>query len=205
MSTMTLRARYQLAAPTSLDPATSALLLVDFQHEFFGGALPIPDGAAAVAHAARLLRWARTHGLAVVHVRQVAARSDSPLFAPGSPAIAIVPALAPESGEPVVAKAMAGAFTRTELDAMLRARGVTTLVIAGLMTHLAVDCSARDAAVLGYRVIVASDATATRDLRLGDDVLDRATVQRVALAALADRFADVMTSDAIVELPISGT
>ena len=67
------------------------------------------------------------------------------------------------------------------------------------MTHLAVDSTARDGTVLGYTVVVASDATATRDLLDPDKAtrVHHADVQRVALACLADRFADVAMTQTI--------
>ncbi len=204
--TRTLRALYHVKPIDDVDPGRTALVLVDFQEEFFGGRLHLPDAPAAAASARRLLDWARRHGVTVVHVHHIVLRPDSPVFAEGSPGARPVEALASRDGEIVLVKHLAGAFSRTDLDAVLRARGVHSLVIAGLMTHLAVDTTVRDAAVLGYNVVVAADATATRDLpgALGQPVLDRQAVQRVALASLADRFADVLTTDAIVALPRRG-
>jgi nicotinamidase-related amidase len=119
--------------------------------------------------------------------------------------------LRPRPGNLVVRKRMAGAFSRTSLDADLRARGVDTLIVAGLMTHLAVFSTANDAMVLGYHVIVAGDATATRALpgaasTTGDreaEVVDPTVLQRAALAAMADRAADVMLARAVMALPVS--
>lgn len=195
----TLRALYGLAPPASLDRSKTALLLVDFQQEFFRGALPLPDGAAAVARAGQLLSWARRQQLLVVHVQHVAKQPDSPVFRPGSAEVESVPELDRAANEWVVTKSAAGAFTRSELDARLRERGISTLIVAGLMTHLAVDSTARDATLLGYAVVVASDATATRDLPGMDGArpVHHADVQRVALASLADRFADIATTQAI--------
>ncbi len=200
----TLRALYGLKAPTQLSAAHTALLLVDFQSEFFQGRLPLPDGARAVAAAARLASWARGSGLLVVEVRNIVPRPGSPIFAAGTATTEIVPQLAPHPEDLVLDKSMAGAFSRTELDARLRARGIDTLIVGGLMTHLAVNTTASDATVLGYRVIVAADATATRALpgAAGYAGVDAATLHRVALAAMADRVADVMLTESIVMLPV---
>ncbi len=109
-----------------------------------------------------LLDWARAHGVHVVHVRNVVPRADSPVFAPGSPLLAFTRELEPASGEAVVTKPMAGGFSRSDLDAALRTRGVDTVVVAGIMTHLAVDTTAREGTVLGYRV---ARAIAARPVR----------------------------------------
>ena len=201
----TLRALYGLAPPASLERSKPALLLVDFQREFFEGALPLPDGADAVAHARQLLSWARRENILVVHVHNVAKQPDSPVFRAGSTQVEAVPELARDANDWVVTKAAAGAFTRTELDARLRERGIRSLIVAGLMTHLAVDSTARDATLLGYAVIVASDATATRDLpgMDGAPLVHHADVQRVALASLADRFADIASTRAITSFRVA--
>ncbi|MCE9573132.1 MAG: cysteine hydrolase [Deltaproteobacteria bacterium] len=200
----TLRDLYHLAAPRELTAASTALVLVDFQDEFFHGKLPVAHGEAAVARAAALRQWARAHGVLVVHVRNVVTRPDTPIFGEHSPTIAIVPALTPAADELVITKHQAGGFSKTELDQTLRARGVDTVIVAGIMTHLAVDTTARDGAVLGYRMIVAGDACATRTLRAtdGGPPIDAAVLQRVALASIADRFADVLDVDAIRALPV---
>jgi nicotinamidase-related amidase len=202
-SPATLRALYGLPPTAALDPARTALVLVDFQREFLDGGLPLPDAAPAVDRAARLLAWARAGGVAVVFVRQVAAR-PGPLFAPDSPGARPIPGLEPRDGDLVVTKSAAGGFTGTDLDDRLKARGIERLVIAGFMTHLAVDSTARDATVRGYGVVVAADATATRALPdpAGTATIDHRTLQRAALASLADRFAEVRTVAQIVALPL---
>ena len=198
----TLRALYGVHRITSLDPPRTALVLVDFQEELFTGRLRLPDGRDALRHAEQLLAWARRSHIAVVHVRNLT-RPGSPLFAPDSPTSRIVAALAPRPDELVITKPTGGAFTRTDLDATLRARGIDTLVVAGLMTHLAVAMTAQDAAVLGYAVLVAGDATATRDLpgARRSPPIPHQLVHRAALAAIADRFADVLPTREIVTLP----
>jgi nicotinamidase-related amidase len=202
----TLRALYGVHRPSTLRAAHTAVVLVDFQEEFFParGCLPLPRGPAAVGAATRLVRWAHASGILVVHVRNVVERPDSPLFAAGSPTTAIVGPLTPAASDLVVTKRLAGGFSRTNLDELLRARGIDVVVIGGLMTHLAVAITASDATVLGYRAIVASDATATRALpgAAGGANVDEETLQRVALAILADRVADVLTTDEIVGLAV---
>jgi nicotinamidase-related amidase len=200
----TLRALYGLTPPTRLEPAHTALLLVDFQAEFFDGRLPLPGGRRALERAARLVRWAHAAGVWVVHVHNEVVRADSPIFALGSRGSQPMPELEVSPGDRVLVKHLAGAFSRTELDGELRARGIETLIVAGLMTHLAVAITASDGAVLGYRVIVAGDATATRALpaAAGGPPLEPALLQRAALAILSDRVADVLDTPAILALPL---
>ncbi len=200
----TLRQRYGLTRPRELRPRQTALLLVDLQREFLDGGLPVPGAQRVVEQAVRLLEWARQTGVQVVFVRQEATSSGAPLFAPGSAGAELAPGLMPRSDELVVTKSAAGAFSKTRLHEHLSSRGVEQLVVAGLMTHLAVDTTARDGTVLSYQVVVVSDATATRALPgpRGEGQVDEATLQRAALSALADRFAEVFTTDEVLALPV---
>lgn len=200
----TLRALYGMKTPTEIKAARTALVLIDFQDEFIHGRLPLPNGERAVTQAVALAKWARASGVLVVNVWNVAKSKESLVFRRGSTSVQPVAALTTEPNDWVLEKSMGGAFSRTELDARLRARGIDTLVVAGLMTHLAVTVTATDAMVLGYRVIVASDASATRSLpgAGGYESVDAKTVQRAALAILADRVADVMPTRAILALSI---
>lgn len=202
----TLRQMYGIGQVERLDRARTALVLVDFQEEFFSGDLALPDAGAALRNATRLLGWARKDGLTIAHVRNVGA-PGARLFAAGSPRADFAPAVRPLDGEIVITKSMAGGFTKTALDAELRRRGVDTIVVSGLMTHLAVDSTVRDGLVLGYRVVLPSDASASRDLPRagggpGAPAIDHRTVHEASLAALADRFADVLTTDAVLALPL---
>lgn len=206
MPCATMRALAGIAPLDALDPTRTALVLIDFQAEYFAeGRLLLPDGPTALARAAELLSWGRQHGLMVVHIQHVAGSPQSALFTPGTPAVGIRPDVAPRQGECVIRKSMPSSFAGTPLHDALQARGVDTLVIAGLMTHMCVSTTTRDALSLGYRAVVVSDACATRDLPdpTGGGILGHAHIQRAALAALADRFADVTTATAIASWALS--
>lgn len=199
----TLRQVAGLGRPTGIDPAKAALVLIDIQMDYFTPAkLPIPAGERVVAQAAQLREWAAKSGLAVVHIQQVSPNPASPVFATGTPGIEIHPRLAPRATEQVIQKKLPSSFDGTELHATLQSRGVGTLILAGLMTHMCVEATARGALPLGYKVIVAGDACASRDLPTwdGQGTIGHEEVHRNALAAMADRFADVMTTAEIMGL-----
>lgn len=201
----TLRALYGLEPPAALKATHTALVLVDFQEEFVKGRLPLPRARQAIARAAALSAWARNAHILVVMVKNVAARPGSPVFAPGSPTTAFVPELSPRPGDLVQEKSIAGAFSRTTLDSELKKREIDTIIVGGFMTHLAVLTTVTDAAVLGYRVVLAADATATRALpgAGGEAGVDASTLQRASIDLIADRVADVVESAAIMALPVT--
>ncbi|MEO7007634.1 MAG: cysteine hydrolase family protein [Caldimonas sp.] len=202
MPPKTLRQMAGLKAPESLVAAKTALVLIDFQGDYFDAAkLPIPDGPAAVSNAARLVESFDSAGAKVVHVQHLAGHLSAPLFAPGAAGARIIDEVQPRATHEVVVKALPSAFVGTELDAKLRAAAIDTLVVAGLMTHMCVDATARDGMSRGYKVIVAGDACATRDLPGPEGAtISAGEIHRATLAALADRFADVMQSAQIASL-----
>lgn len=94
-------------------------------------------------------------------------------------------------------------FASTDLAAQLSKAGINTLIISGLMTHACVAGAARDAAPLGFNVIVASDASATRAItRLNGQSVDKDALHQSALAEVEDTFGDVMTTEQIIKLPV---
>jgi nicotinamidase-related amidase len=200
----TLREMYSLPKTERIASNRTALILVDFQEEFFSGKLRLPNASKAASHAKVLLDWARAEKIAIIHVLNIAKSEHSVVFAPNSPGVKEVAVLKPMDGERILVKSSGGGFTNTDLDDWLKTRNIETIVVAGLMTHLAVYFTACDATVKGYRVVVAADATATRTLPspTGGLSVDFETVQRAALASLSDRFGEVMKTQKITSLPV---
>ncbi|HEY0525710.1 MAG TPA: cysteine hydrolase family protein [Stellaceae bacterium] len=183
--------------PSPWDAA--ALVLIDCQVEYRSGALPLAGIGEAVAEAARLLGIARRAGTPVIHIVHHGRKGGGGLFDPDGPNAAILPAVAPRAGEPVLPKGLPNAFAGTALEARLRETGRRELILAGFMTHMCVSSTARAALDLGYRTTVVAGATATRDLPdpTGPGIVPAAEVQRATLAALADRFAIVVPDSGV--------
>jgi nicotinamidase-related amidase len=87
-------------------------------------------------------------------------------------------------GEPIVHKQYPNSFRETGLLQMLRDWQTERLVICGMMTHMCVDATVRAAADLGFQVIIAEDACATRALTYNETTIPAAHVQAAFLAAL---------------------
>ena len=167
----------------------AGVLLIGVQREYFaeGGPLRIPDGPLVLARLRQLVESARAAHVPVFHVRHEEA-PGAPVFAPDGPLVETMPEVAPRGLEPVVVKHTPGSFTNTELGAALDQFGVRQLVIAGFMTHMCCDTTARQASERGYDVIFLSDGTATRDLAVGNRVISYRDMQSATLAAQADGF-----------------
>lgn len=199
----TMRAIAGAPATASLDTSGTALIVIDFQLEYFeGGRLPIPDGRAAMTKAQQLVAFAGTHHMPVFHVQHVG-QTGGPLFAKDGERVAFHPDILPAPHHHVVQKTTTSSFASTDLHAQLRERKIRTLIICGLMTHMCVSTTSRDAKPLGYQVLVAADACATRDIDAWDGgTISHMDLHRAALTELSDSFAEVLTTERILSLAI---
>jgi nicotinamidase-related amidase len=169
------------------DPKSTALLIIDMQRDFvmpggFGEALgnDVTPLQATIAPTARVLEAARKHGMLVIHTREghrpdltdcppsklVRGRGKTRIGDPGPMGRIlvrgevghdIVPELYPRAGEPVIDKPGKGAFYATDLELILRDRGIKTLIVCGVTTEVCVNTSVREANDRGYECVVLSD------------------------------------------------
>lgn len=190
--------RSLLALPDTPAPLSkSALILIDCQNTYREGIMQLEGVEPALKECAALLKRAREAGAPVIHIQHDAG-PGSP-YDVRAPIGAIADVVAPLPGEPVITKAYPSSFEQTSLDDELKKRGVTDLVLAGFMTHVCVNSTARAAFNHGYRPTVVGSATATRALPnpLGG-TLPADAVHNGALTALADIFAIVVPSSSAI-------
>lgn len=198
----TIRAMSGATSTDHLPAGKSALLVIDFQNEYFTGRMPIPDGAAALAKTRELIAFADSHKIPVYHVQHVAP-AGSPVFAIDGETVKFHKDMQPRANDVVLQKTTVSVFGSTDLNERLKKSGIETVIIAGLMTHACVAGAARDAAPLGYNVIVASDASATRAITRANGVsIDKDSLHKAALAEVEDTFGDVLNTAQIVKLPV---
>jgi nicotinamidase-related amidase len=151
---------------TKLD-AVTALVLIDLQKGIVGLQLAHP-GAQIVGRAARLASAFREKKLPVVLVNVSGMAPGRTEAAPPNLAAFpadwadLVPELGRQPGDHIVTKQRVGAFLGTDLDAYLRQRGVTQIVLAGIATSSGVESTARSAHDLGYTVTLVVDAMTDR-------------------------------------------
>ncbi|MFJ5254277.1 cysteine hydrolase family protein [Pseudomonas sp. NPDC088414] len=198
----TIRAMSGATPVDHLPAGKSALIVIDFQNEYFSGKMPIPDGAAALAKTRELITFADSHKIPVYHVQHIAP-AGSAVFAIDGETVKFHKDMQPRPQDVVLQKNTVSVFASTDLDQQLKKAGIQTLIISGLMTHACVAGAARDAAPLGYNVIVASDASATRAITRANGVsIDKDSLHKAALAEVEDTFGDVLSTAQIVKLPV---
>jgi len=172
---------------------STALIVIDVQNDYFsGGKFPLWKPEAAEANCLRLIGWAKAAAVPVVLVQHVVEGTPAPFFAAGSAGAEIHPPIrAAAADAPVVVKAFADSFEKTELKATLDKLGVDRLLICGMMTHNCVTHTAISKAAEAYDVTVAGDACATVS----------EIIHILALHALSTRVKVVDTDDLISKEP----
>ncbi len=144
----------------------TAILVVDMLNDFVTGSLKCDRGLAIVEPTANLLNAARAHNIPVIFCNDAHLKGiDKELELWGDHAIAgtkgaeVIPELGPCDSDYVVPKRRYSGFFQTNLDILLRELGVDTVILTGLHTHMCVRHTSADAYQLGYKVVVAKDAT----------------------------------------------
>jgi len=199
---------------TDLDPAKTALIVIDMQNAFMlpGVAfVEIKSASEIVPNINRLAAAMRVAGGTVVWI--VTTYTDevsvdwstyyrlstpengdrrSNALVKGTEGHRIWTGLEVIDGEPVIEKTRFSALVQgsSELDAFLRDRGIDTLLITGCLTDVCCESTARDGMMLNYRVIMVTDANAA----------DTDADHNAALCAVYSTFGDVMPTDMIVDL-----
>jgi nicotinamidase-related amidase len=182
------------STPPSL--ADSTLIMIDCQNTYVRGVMALDGVAAALDQAAQLLERARSAGIPIIHIKH-----DS---GEGSPYDVraeigqIAEQVAPAGDETVIVKHFPDSFVQTELDDRLKAVRAHDLLLAGFMTHMCVNSTARGAFNLGYAPTVVASATATRALPGPTGVVSSSALQEASLAAIADLFGIVIPNVAAI-------
>lgn len=192
-------------AANSLNPSLTAVLSMDLQSGIVSIYAPNDDGL--ITRAAAVLDHSRRAGLTVIHVKVE--------FRPGLPEVhprnillggikasprhqqlfagvsgSIHPALAPAESDIIVTKSRVNAFAGTDLDLVLRARDIETIILFGIATSGVVLATALHAADADYRIFIVKDCCADLD----------PTVHSFLIEKVLPRCATVVSSDEILSM-----
>ena len=194
-----------------LDAAKTALLIIDMQNAFVapGAPVEVPAARDIVPAINRLAAELRKRGVPVIWVmhengkggdnwdgffgRFVAPESRAKAAAAltaGNPMQTLWRELEVSRDDLRVAKIRYSAFIKSDFEKKLQQRGIDTLLIAGTKTNVCCECTARDAMMLDYKVVMLSDCTAA----LSDDE------HRATLENMIQQFGDVLTADEALKL-----
>ena len=189
----------------ALDVARTALVLIDLQNSNVQRDLAPHSAETVVGNCVLLAQEMRERGGLVVYVRVLVNELpqlpvDSPMRPPGAPAAPPDAALlAPQAGveaqDVVITKRQWGAFYGTELDQLLRRRGIDTLVLGGIITNFGVESTARAAFDRAYRLVFAEDAMSGAE----------AAAHEFAVRTIFPRMGRVRSTRALIDALQAGT
>ena len=163
--------QYETHEEVRVDPAKTALIVVDMQNDFVkeGGTLVVPDAEATIPKIKNLLDLARGNGIKVVFTQDTHNEGDPEWkiwpehVREGSWGWEIVDELKPLEDELVIRKVRYDAFYGTHLDHFLRLWRTDTLIICGTVANICVHYTAASAALRWYDVVIPRDATSALD------------------------------------------
>lgn len=142
-----------------------ALLVIDVQREYFEGAFPIRHPAGHLSSILEAMDAAKQANIPTVVIRHHQPDPASPVFRKGSDMWQLHAEVEKRPRDVLIDKQLPGSFTNTPLDSFLKERGIDTVAIAGYMTHVCCDTTARQAFHRGYQVEFLRDATGTLDVQ----------------------------------------
>jgi len=178
-----------------LDPATTALVLIEYQNEFTsdGGVLhgavsAVMDKTGMLSNTVALVEAARAAGVTIMHAPITFAPGygelsrhpygilkgvvDGNAFVKGTWGAAIVDDLTPAENDIIIeGKRGLDTFASTNLDFILRSKGIETVIIGGFLTNCCVESTMRSAYENGYRVITLTDCTAATSAEEHDNAI----------------------------------
>src|SRR3984885_4284092 len=193
----------------SVIPRRTALVNVDMQSCFVEESpIAAPDGLAVLKRINKVAAACRRAGILVIHTSNVLRADGSNLgvlaeFDPivktgilnkGSEMAELHGKLAVDGRDILLDKPRFGAFHGTDLELILRSRGIDTLIISGVATNVCCETTAREAAVRDFKVFFLSDGTATAPM--GN--LSAEQLQTATCTTLGFLFAEVLTVDQMI-------
>ncbi len=179
-------------------PAQSALLVLDMQAYFLDASSHayIPSADAILDGIIKLIKEYFAHGRPVIFTQQINTASNAGLMSiwwkdlltSQNPLHRLIPEIDLSMGT-LIQKSQYDAFYHTRLEEMLHGKGVTQVVICGVMTHLCCETTARSAFIRGFEVFFPVDGTATYNL----------AYHKASLLNLAHGFASVVLMKDILD------
>jgi nicotinamidase-related amidase len=184
----------------TIDPKTTALLVMDYQPAILG---MLSDAEPLLARVGEAIHIARARGVQIGYVRVAFDDADYDMvpphsrFAPilkafgttfhsNSPGTAVHEDIAPQPGDIVVRKTRVGAFSTTDLDRQLKERGIVTLLLAGITTSGVVLSTVREGADRDYQLFVLADASADREPEVHEFLIEKVFPGQAHIIHVAD-------------------
>jgi biuret amidohydrolase len=190
-------------------PEKMALVNVDMQNCFVENSpIAAPDGLTVLERINRLATVCRQHGICVIHTSHVLRPDGSNLgvmakigppitegiLNKGAASSELHPGVQVRDTDILLDKPRFGALYGTDLELILRGRGIDTIIVTGIATNICCETTAREANARDFRVFFLSDGTAT----FGIDDLSADDIQKATCTTLGRIFAEVLTVEEMI-------
>lgn len=177
-----------------------ALIIIDIQNDYFeGGNMPLVGSYDAAVKAKSVLNFFREKNLLIIHIQHISNREGAGFFLPETKGVEIHDLVKPVSGEQIIEKHFPNSFLQTGLQSYLSEKGITELVICGMMTSMCVDATVRAAKDLGYNCTLIADACAAPNLGFDDKIVGGLDVNTAIVGALNYYYARAIKAEDFVK------
>lgn len=190
-------------------PSKMALINVDMQNCFVEGSpIAAPDGLDVMDQVNQLIKACRSAGVLIVHtshvlrpdgsnigvMKQIIPSANTDLIRKGAHSAELHRDLDTVDSDVFLDKPRFGSFHGTDLEIILRSRGIDTIIVSGIATNVCCETTAREASVRDFRVFFLTDGTAT----FGIGELTADDIQKATCATLGSLFAELSTTDQMI-------
>ena len=174
------------------------LMLIDLQNAIDDPSWGVRNNPNAEVQIARLLKSWRELKLPILHVKHMSTDSNSKYF-PSTPGNEFKDIASPIESEQILEKDSNSAFIRTNLHSMLEDKGISEIVIVGVITNNSVEATARMSGNLGYDTVVVSDATYTfNQTDLTGQEHSAELVHNMSLANMHGEYAKILSTNEVM-------
>lgn len=182
----------------------TALLIIDLQNDYFesfeGAKWQLYKTEEAAENTLKILNKCRKKDMKIVHVKHESTIKNPLFFEPNTEGAKIHDLLTPKENEFEILKHSVNAFKDTILKEILDNSNIKNVIIVGAMSYMCINAVTRAASDFGYNCFVAHDACATSTIEFNGVTVEAPLVHAASMAALQFAYAQVETTDEILEL-----
>lgn len=175
-----------------------ALIVIDLQNDYFcGGNMELQGVNEALIQTNKLIKYARKEKYKIYFVQHFATKDDATFFVTNTKGVELHQDLDIQD-DIIIKKNYPNSFIDTTLKYELDKENISELIMCGAMTHMCIDTTVRAGFDLGYKILVASDACATKDLQFQKKIIKAQDVHFSFMSALASVFCEVKETEQII-------
>ena len=172
-----------------------ALLVIDVQNEYFTGSMPVTYPVGSIENILKAMDQAQARCIPVVVIQHTNVARDAVTFRKGTDNWELHKEIKQRHADILIEKTLPGSFTGTSLGSWLKERDISKVTIAGYMTQMCCDTTARQAFHRGYTVDFLSDATGTLSVTNTAGTISAIDLHRATLITQQMRFSRILTTD----------